>query len=72
MFGSDSVGSFDDMCRDARDGSEKGELLASRMLTSRALIGLTRLHSVARRGEPQAFHSGGGLSVEKVQHLDPC
>ena len=53
------------------EGGEKGELLASRMLTAALLIGLIRLHSVARRGEPQAFHSGGGLGVEKVQHLDP-
>lgn len=27
---------------------------------------------VGRGREPQAFHSGGGLSVQKVQHLDPC
>lgn len=53
------------------EGGEKGELLASRMLTAAVLIGLTRLHSVARRCEPQAFHTGGGLGVEKVQHMDP-
>lgn len=41
------------------------------MLTAALLIGLARLHSVARRGEPQAFHSGGGLGVEKVQRMDP-
>jgi len=41
------------------------------MFTGAKMIGLIGLHPVARRREPQAFHSGGGLSVEKVQHLDP-
>lgn len=69
MFGRDSVSSG--RRHVSKTAAKKGELPASRMLTGAALIGLTRLHPcVARRGEPQAFHSGGGLSVEKVQHLD--
>jgi hypothetical protein len=42
------------------------------LLTAAVLIGLARLHPLAAAASRKAFHSGGGLSVEKVQHLDPC